>query len=115
MVDIDLDFRIVHERQLFFRLTAELPCDFRLFVFLNDGVRRRRFGWKRQIRASGDANNQQEMRPAKKHRLIIVSLYRGSNSDEFERALEEALSYSRTHRQFGRALAEFQATRFKLA
>jgi len=32
-----------------------------------------------------------------------------------QRALEEALGYSRTRRQFGRPLAEFQATQFKLA
>lgn len=32
-----------------------------------------------------------------------------------QRALEEALQYSRKRRQFGQALAEFQATQFKLA
>jgi acyl-CoA dehydrogenase len=32
-----------------------------------------------------------------------------------QRALEEALRYSRARRQFGRAISEFQATRFKLA
>ena len=32
-----------------------------------------------------------------------------------QRALEEAIQYSRTRRQFGQALAEFQATQFKLA
>ena len=32
-----------------------------------------------------------------------------------KRALDEAIAYSRNRRQFGRALAEFQATQFKLA
>ena len=32
-----------------------------------------------------------------------------------QRALEEAIKYSRARRQFGQALAEFQATQFKLA
>ena len=32
-----------------------------------------------------------------------------------QRALEEAIRYSQSRRQFGRALAEFQATQFKLA
>jgi acyl-CoA dehydrogenase len=31
------------------------------------------------------------------------------------RALDEAIGYSKTRRQFGRAIAEFQATKFKLA
>ena len=32
-----------------------------------------------------------------------------------QRALDEAIDYSRARRQFGRALSEFQATQFKLA
>src|SRR5581483_3061756 len=79
LIDESFDFRIGDERELLFRLAAELPADARLVILL-DRVRRRREFAGRNVRAADDQRNRQQMRTAVKHRMIIVSVRGGSNS-----------------------------------